>query len=527
MGTTRLLAALAASAALAARAAEEGLTGDSVPWNDGVDCYLAGDATNALRLLRPIVGSPTHGARAAELVARMEFDAAAADETNRLDRLQAAASAAQTALRANPDDRRARDNFTRATQDIASLREERHEAKVVSAAKGRPPAELMKAAVADARSLMGDERKLAEMSPVERVAASDKLAERAGRLADAWLPLKAAIEEAGAAASDSDSAEAFLDAIGRAREDALQTARLIGDMKPAAEGLERGEQSMTDAYRGVLASMGDLSGLMGEGVASQSNVVAGVESVGRRGWQADALAWTKAFRAAFEAQGAEAGGQPVAAAAGQPAAQGQSAMTPEARREIAELAEKLEKLQYESCLDPSEEKARESLDAAVRILELLAPPEQQQQQQDQQEQQNQQNQQQDQQQQNQQQNQQQQKQDRQDNSEESEGEESEEGEDEKEGESESEGQPEDEEEEKEGEAGESEEEEGEDEKDAAAESEEKEDAEEEERAMTPEEKERAADEARLMRVLTRSEGHENDRRRREGRGRRSSREIGW
>ena len=47
---------------------------DGEVWNEGVDYFRAGDVTNALRVLRPLMLSKTHGPRAAEVVAKLEYD---------------------------------------------------------------------------------------------------------------------------------------------------------------------------------------------------------------------------------------------------------------------------------------------------------------------------------------------------------------------------------------------------------------------------------------------------------------------
>ena len=55
-------------------AAEPSVQTDGESWNEGVEYYRAGDVTNALRVLRPLLLSRTHGARAAEVVAKLEFE---------------------------------------------------------------------------------------------------------------------------------------------------------------------------------------------------------------------------------------------------------------------------------------------------------------------------------------------------------------------------------------------------------------------------------------------------------------------
>ena len=98
---------------LLAKADEAPLT-DGEVWNEGVGYYRAGDVTNALRVLRPLMVSKTHAARAAEVVAKLEFERGNQEE---------AAVAAQIALRATPDDAKANRNFTRTTDGLLEARE--------------------------------------------------------------------------------------------------------------------------------------------------------------------------------------------------------------------------------------------------------------------------------------------------------------------------------------------------------------------------------------------------------------------
>ena len=46
---------------------------DGEIWNRGVDLYREGNMTNALAVLKPLILSKTHGARASELVGAIEF----------------------------------------------------------------------------------------------------------------------------------------------------------------------------------------------------------------------------------------------------------------------------------------------------------------------------------------------------------------------------------------------------------------------------------------------------------------------
>ena len=77
---------------LLARADEAPVT-DGEVWNEGVGYFRNNDVTNALRVLRPLMLSKTHGARAAEVVAKLEYDRG---------NLEEAAGAAQIAPKPSP-----------------------------------------------------------------------------------------------------------------------------------------------------------------------------------------------------------------------------------------------------------------------------------------------------------------------------------------------------------------------------------------------------------------------------------------
>ena len=167
-------------------AAEPSVQTDGEAWNEGVEYYRAGDVTNALRVLRPLLLSRTHGARAAEVVAKLEFEKGDLEE---------AASAAQIALRAAPDDPKANRNFTRATDRLPAVREEEHLKAVLKAAEGKDPGALLLAATKDCRALMAESGTYRTNRAEKAVALADALSKRAERLADAWIPGRAEEDE--------------------------------------------------------------------------------------------------------------------------------------------------------------------------------------------------------------------------------------------------------------------------------------------------------------------------------------------
>ena len=172
-------------AAFVVCADETSLT-DGEMWNQGVEYYRTGDVTNALRVLRPLMLSKTHGPRAAEVVAKLEYDRG---------NLEEAAGAAQIALRAAPDDAKANRNFTRATDGLLEARETKRINDILKAAKGKAPGGMMLAATKDARQLMTEAGAYRTNAPARAVAMADALSKRAERLADTWIPVREVIAQ--------------------------------------------------------------------------------------------------------------------------------------------------------------------------------------------------------------------------------------------------------------------------------------------------------------------------------------------
>ena len=341
--------AFAAAVAACALWAEEAPLTDGEVWNEGVGYYQAGDVTNALRVLRPLLLSKTHGARAAEVVAKLEYDRG---------NLEEAAGAAQIALRASPEDKKANRNFTRAVDGLPQARETKRVNAILQASQGKDPGSMMLAATHEARALLAESGTYMTNAPARAVAAADALSRRAEKLADAWIPLREAIAQS---VTNEEQAATIM----------AQLAQAEGATKKAAEDL--GDMSQ-DGFASMSAVEHDftrflkLSALppqaIGEDEVAQSNAWQDVEAVNGRSWQQDALDYTRAFRAKFPAW-ARAYEQQAQADTNKPP------FTAETQAKVSALATELEKLQMECCeksLPPTQEKA---LSIIREIRELL------------------------------------------------------------------------------------------------------------------------------------------------------------
>ena len=345
-----LFLAWAGTGAFAAFAAEAPSVTDGEIWNEGVDFYRAGDVTNALRVLKPLMLSKTHGARAAEVVAKLEYEA---------NDLENAAIAAQIALRRHPDDPRANRNFTRATDRLPELRETRHVAEVLKAAQGKDPGGLMMEATAEARKLMSESATYRTNDAAKAVALADSLSARAKNLADAWLPVKEAITQS---VTNETQAATILEQLAQAQAKTKKAAKELADLDEGAYStLSDVEHDCTRFLKLMVAPPAALA----EDLTAQSNAWMDVEAFNDRSWQKDALDYTRAFRAKFPAW-ARAYEQQAQADTNRPP------FTAEDQAKVAALATELEKLQMtcvEEVLPPKQEEAVE----LIRQIQELLP----------------------------------------------------------------------------------------------------------------------------------------------------------
>ena len=330
-------------------AATEPATTDGEVWNEGVEYYRAGDVTNALRVLRPLILTKSHGARAAEVVAKLEYEKG---------NLEEAANAAQIALRAAPDDAKANRNFTRATDRLPAIREEEHLKSVLKAAEGKDPGAMLLAATKDCRALMAESGAYRTNRAEKAVALADALSKRAERLSDSWIPVRELIAQSVTNEEQAATISAQIDA---ARKKTKEAAKKLGDLDPEAYPLlSDAEHDFTRFVK--LTVMPPAA--MDEDLAAQSNAWLDVEQFNGRSWQQDALDFTRAFREKFPAW-ARAYEQQAQSDTNKPP------FTAEDQAKVSALATELEKIQL-GCVDkslpPEQEKALEIIN---EIRELL------------------------------------------------------------------------------------------------------------------------------------------------------------
>ena len=322
---------------------------DTEVWNEGVEYYKAGDVTNALRVLKPLTASGEYKARAAEVVAKLEYD--------RGD-LEASAAAAQIALLASPGDAKANHNFTRASDKLPELRETKRLEAVMKAAEGKDPGAMIGAAMHDSRELMTLAGGIATNRAEVQVALADRLSKRAEALADVWIPVKELI--AGSVTNEQQAAT-IVQQIDEAAARTALGARQLGDLDGEAfSSLALVEQDFNRFYK-LTASP---PAAVHESAVAQSNAYNDVEIFNGRPWQPEALDFTRSFRRQFPAWARQYEQQAQADTNREP-------FTAEAQTKISALATELEKLQLECCektLPPQQEKACDILEEIASLL---------------------------------------------------------------------------------------------------------------------------------------------------------------
>lgn len=329
----------------------EGASGqsDAEVWNEGVDYYRSGDVTNALRVLRPLMLTRSHGARAAEVVAKLELERGNNEE---------AANAAQIALRANPNDAKANRNYTRAVDGLAELRETHLINDVLAKHQGADPGVLMMGATKESRKLMEAIAGYRTNDAAKAVALADELSGRALELSNLWLPVKVAICQA---VTNEEQAATIVAQVDQARERTRLAARQTADMEPEAYStMADVEHDCTRFLKMTILP----PAAIGEGMESQSNAWTNAERLNGRDWQQEALDYTRAFRAKF----------PAWARAYEQQAQNDTNSAPftaEDQAKISAMATELEKLQMEGLESGDKSIQKRALDMIGEISDLM------------------------------------------------------------------------------------------------------------------------------------------------------------
>ena len=311
---------------------------DGEIWNRGVDLYRAGDATNALAVLKPLILSKTHGVRASELVGAIEFAEGLKRGGDGIEKplasLESAASDFQLALRSNPDDPRMNRNFTRAVDRLPEMREQARVEKAMKELGQQDPGALLGSGVKDVRALLKEFPAALTNEARRTVALCDAMAKRAEKLNDTWIVVKAGIAQS---VTNEQQAMTINAQVEEARVATEAAAVALSDINPEAQdNLKKAEASFTRFWKLAILPPAACD----ESMLAQTNELLKIENDFGRDWQFEALEFTRAFRARFP-MWAQAYEQQAQADTNKPP------FTKEAQAEISALAVEAEKLQID------------------------------------------------------------------------------------------------------------------------------------------------------------------------------------
>ena len=328
-------------------------------WNMGYDYWKAGDTTNALITLQPLLLSRTHGARAAEVVGTLEHAKRRSLQTEDpvgAEKAATEASAAmQIALRAAPDDPRANRNFTRATDQLKELRESAHVAKVLKATEKEQMPKLLASAKKEALAVLNEQSGVLTNEAGTAVARSEDLARRAGELADKLIPLKRFVAQS---VTNEQQAAQIVGDIESTRDATRKAVELLEDMSPdAAEKLSLSESAFYRYWKPTLEPPAALL----EGIRAQTNALSGAERENGREWQPEALDFTRLSRMKLPEWAQQVCAQDAPTSTNEPP------YTAVLAEEVAKQAEEVEKMQSELMQEPKSTSSAAVLPALRRL----------------------------------------------------------------------------------------------------------------------------------------------------------------
>ena len=337
---------------------------DTEIWNKGYDYWKAGDSTNALAILEPLMLSRTHGARAAEIVGVLQYakmkKAMAEDPEKACTAAEAAAAALQIALQKTPEDARTNRNFTRAVDPLKDLRETAHVAKVLKSLQKEKPEQLLARAKKEALDLYNAQKGVLTNEAATAVAQSERLAQRTEALADLLIPLKQSVLQT---VTNEQQAAQIVGDIEATRDATRKAADELADMSPEAGlTLSQVESAFHRYWKPTLEPLAASA----ESARAQTNVVAGVEKENGRDWQQEALEFSQIFRSRFPQWAQQVCAQDLALSTNEPP------YTVELSKEVADLAEQIAGRQEELLKGALPDEQKKLLPQIDRLQERCA-----------------------------------------------------------------------------------------------------------------------------------------------------------
>ena len=370
-----------AAAYLAAAKGVERAESETYRYNAAMAYWKAGDVSNAVQTLEELTLSPEVGAKAADLLGKLRFEAAAAQKENPEEKyglMKSAAEAVQTAVRAQPNDPRGR-NLTRAVSPLTDLETDARIAAVLKAHGKSSPDQLADAMLKSQRELHRTVQSIFTNAPAIMIARAEEAAKKQSDAADLWIALKKGVLDSPGFTNEQQRAE-FSRRVEPVR-DAMNGAALgLKDILPESAGeVQRLEGAVYPFWKAFALP----PALTDEGIALQSNAWRQAANLWEgRTDQEEALELTLDFQKKFP-EWAKQMEQQVKANTNMPP------FTAEIQAEIARLAEATQQLQVEACRKNGPVRATQwkALANLLKIRDLLPKNPNQQNQQNQQQQQ--------------------------------------------------------------------------------------------------------------------------------------------
>ena len=336
-------------------------------YNAGLASYKAGDLSAAAETLYPLISLPGFG-KAAELYGAAEFKSAsgavaATNAVAKSEALERAATGFIHALRAAPDDARARRNLSRATANIPALRDAAHLESVLAKYGQTPPQQLVGQMLGEQRAVMREAVAVSTNgSAAAMIDGFESLAERQRANADLWIPLKQVLVESGAITNEMQRAE-VAQRIEQTRDAMKGAATLLDDVSPDAYAPMVQSEASAYAFWKMLA---EPPALIGEDILVQTNAYVSPDEPrfpNRPDWE-DALQLSQLFSQRFP-QWAEQEIQRRQADTNAPP------FTAEDAAKIKELTESLLWIQQDAVKNEKKDERRSAALEALKVLEQI------------------------------------------------------------------------------------------------------------------------------------------------------------
>lgn len=284
----------------AARGADQD-EAETYRFNAAVAYYHAGATNEVVDLCNPLLTSKQYGAKAGELLGKMEMEqarkAGAEDPAAKLKALESAALGFQRALRDNATDERSNRNFSRAASQLPEARDTAHIAAVMKEFGQTSPDQLLATQLREQRAILEESYTLMTNDAPLLVRKAEALAKRQEKQADLWIPLKQQILQA---VTNQQQQAQLAQNIELGRDSMKGATLALRDILPDAAAETAQSEPLVYTFWKACAQA---DSLVDEAILCQSNTIKKIDAryMALRGkdTQPEAQTLTHAFKARF------------------------------------------------------------------------------------------------------------------------------------------------------------------------------------------------------------------------------------